>query len=293
MISNSHRDVELREDLKEKRKELSTLRSQLRFIYDQKEAQYQQLHSIRASLKSCLTQINSLKSERDQFTNKVKELKQQRDTFNTLTKDKVTINEEATQKKKDLSGKMDIKGDQGNPREIKSLIQKMEHQLETEVMPFPKEEKLRKHVKGLQAQLKKIVELQEAWKISAATATEAAEVRHKAQQLHREVQATAGLSQQKHQLVNSLYEQIKQLREQEKPILEKYQELRDQYQLVKSKIQQIRPQVEELSKNFNDKAEKSFKEQIKEKTAQVTEKIKKREKLNIDDILAFQALDEN
>ena len=83
------------------------------------------------------------------------------------------------------------------------------------------------------------------------------------------------------------------MREQETPIIEKHRELREQYDLSKKKIQELYSRVQELSKNFNEKEQKSFKEQIKEKTAQVSEKIKKKEKLKIDDILAFQALDEN
>ena len=290
MESNSTSDAELREELKEKRRELFDLRSQLKSIYEQKEAQYQLLQSTRTSIKSCLAQITLLKGERDQLTDKVKELKKQRDTFNTLTKEKTTLKEEASKKRKELIGRLETKE---NPREIKSLILKFDHQLETEVMPFPKEEKIRKRVKELQAQLKKMGELEEAWKMSNTTSVAAAEVRGKAQQFHREVQGTAGLSQQKHQQVNFLYDQIKELRRQEAPILEKHLELKNQYGQVKQKLQEIQSHIHELSKQFNVKEQKSFKEQIKEKTAQVSEKIKKRQKLNIDDILAFQALDEN
>ncbi|MBI4147298.1 hypothetical protein HY494_01455 [Candidatus Woesearchaeota archaeon] len=294
MESNSHNETELREELKQKRRELSNLRYQLKSIYEQKEAQYQLLNSTRASIKSCLNQISAFKNERDQLTTKVKELKQQRDTFNTLTKEKTNLKEEASKKKNELIGKMENKDNHHeNPREIKSLIRKLEHQLETEVMPFPQEEKLRKKVKELQARQKKMGELEEVWKISNAASADAAEVRHKAERFHREVQGTAGLSQQKHQQVNSLYEQLKQLREQQTPLAEKHLQLKEQYGQMKNQLQEIQARVDELSKQFNEKEEKSFKEQIKEKTAQVSEKIKKKQKLNIDDILAFQALDEN
>ena len=310
MESHSHTDTELREELKQKRKELSALRFQLKSTFEEKEAQYKQLGVIRNSIKSCLTQISSLKGERDQLTNKVKELKQQRDTFNTLTKEKATLKEEANKRKQELSeklGKFDLKNQKSkgqyatrgqnatsnNPSEMRSLIKKLEHKLETEVMPFPQEEKVRKQVKELQAQLKKRSELSEVWKISNATAADAAEARHKAQQLHQEVQGTAGLSQQKHQQVTSLYDQIKELRKQEAPILEKHLALKNQYELAKLKLQEIQSRVQELGKLFNDTEEKSFKEQIKEKTAQVKEKILKKQKLKIDDILAFQASDEN
>jgi len=292
MESHSHTDAELREDLKGKRKELSALRSQLNSIHEQKEAHYQQLHSLRASIKSCLVQINALKGERDQLTNKVKELKQQRDTFNALSKERSALKEEAQKHKKQLADKLGT-DTKNNPSELKSLIRKMEHQLETEVMPFTQEEKIRKRVKELQVQLKKMGELDEAWKKSSSTAAEVTEVRRQAEQFHRDVQGTAGLSQEKHQQINSLYKQLKQLREQEKPVLEKHLELKSQYEQAKKKQQEVQSLLQGLSKQFNDKNEKSFRQQIKEKTAQVSEKIKKKEKLKMEDILAYQAMDEN
>ena len=290
MEANSPTEHELREDLKEKRKELSVLRSQVRLVHEQKEAHYQQLLSIKNSIKSCLDQIRSLKGERDQLTNIVKELKQQRNTFNILTKEKVTRKEEASKKKEELIGKIESTE---NPHEIRFLIRKLEHRLETEVMPFPKEEKLRKQVKEMQVRLKKMSELEEVWKTSNATAAEAAEVRRQAGHMHQEMQKAAGQSQQKHELVNSLYGKLKELRGQEKPITEKYVELKNEAEQLRKKIQELQSQVQELSKLFTDKEEKSFHEQIKEKTAQVSEKIKKREKLKIEDILAYQASDED
>lgn len=290
MVSNSHSDAEGREELKEKRKDFSALRSQIRLIYEQKETQYQQLQSLRNSTHSCLAQIKLLKGERDQLTHKVKELKQQRDSFNNLTKEKNVLKEEAGKKKKELIGKLETTE---NPRGIKFLIQKLEHTLETEVMPFPKEEKIRKQVKELQAKQKKMGELAEAWKISNVATAEVAEVRGKAEQFHRELQETAALSQHKHQQINTLYEQLKQLREQEKPIAIKYRELKNESEQIKKKMQDLQVRIQELSQQFHDKEEKSLKEQLKEKTALVSEKIKKKEKLKIEDILAFQALDEN
>ncbi len=285
-------EAELREELRKKGKELSLLRAELKSSHEQKETNYKQLQLLRNSIKSCLTQIPSLKGERDQLTQKVKELKQQRDTFNTLTKEKATLKEEAHQRKKQLTAKFDANA-KSNPSEIKSLIRKLEQQLETEVMPFPQEEKLRKRVKELQAQQKKMSELEEAWKISNATAADAAEVRRKAEQFHREVQGTAVLSQQKHQQINSLYDKIKELRQQEKPLEAKHQELRNQYEHLKKKIQELQSLVQGLSKFFKGKEEKSLKEQLQEKTAQVSEKIKKKEKLKMEDILAYQAGTEN
>src|SRR3989344_6413151 len=122
MEAPSHTEAELREELKEKRKELAVLRSQLRLIYDDKEAKYKQLSSIRTSMRSYLTQIGTFKSERDQLTTKVKELKQQRDTFNTLTKEKSTLKEEAQKRQQELRGKL-------NPKRLEGSVEKDERAL--------------------------------------------------------------------------------------------------------------------------------------------------------------------
>lgn len=308
MVTNSSTETELREELKEKRKELSALRTQLKTIYEQKEEQYKLLNGFRASSKSFLDQIKVLKGERDELTGKVRELKQQRDSFNTISREKSALNDEASKKKKELAEKLSKnsnslqfsksnfsrgKPEPTHPGEIKSLINKMEHRLETEVMPFPKEEQLRKQVKELQAKLKKMSELNAAWKASNATAADAADVRRKAQEMHQHVQKTADSSQLKHQQINSLYEQLKELREKEKPTTTQYLEFKNQSEQIKAKMQELQSRIHELSKLFDEDQKKNFKDKIKEKTAEVSEKIKKKEKLKMDDILAFQALDEN
>ena len=50
--------------------------------------------------------------------------------------------------------------------------------------------------------------------------------------------------------------------------------------------------VNELAKLFGEEEQKSMKRQVREKTAEVHEKIKKKQKLSMDDILAFQASSE-
>ena len=58
---------------------------------------------------------------------------------------------------------------------------------------------------------------------------------------------------------------------------------------VKKEVDELQARVTVLSKLFKDEEEKSFKTKVKEKTAEVREKMKKGKKLSTEDILAFQA----
>src|SRR3989344_1145321 len=290
MNINSNHENELRAELKDKRKEFSILRSQLNSFHQEKEQEFQKLRSIHVKAKSYTDQIDALKAQRDQLIDEVKVLKKERDTFNSLTKEKMGHKNEVNKQKKELLNKLETTQ---NPAELKSLIAKLDHQLETEVMPFPQEEKMRKRVKELQVQYKKLKDLDEIWKNSHLASADASEVRGKAERAHQKVQDTADTSQQKHSQINELYVALKSLREQEAPIAKKYIELKNQYLQTKNKLEEITARVKELSEMFNEVEEKSFREQIREKTTQIKEKIKKKQKLNMDDILAFQALDEN
>ncbi len=286
MEENAGDLAELRKEFHNRKKEVLLLRSQLNSLQVQKEEIYGQLHTIDGSIKSSLTQIASLKQERDELTKKVKELKQERDKSNAAVQEKSALKKEADQKKKELSGELNLRDNSGK---IKSLIYQLEQKLETEVMPFPKEEQIRKKIKELQAQHKRFETLRAASKNLNTAAADVAVNRRKAEQFHREVQETAVLSQNKHEQLKAIYGEIKKLRETEKPLWEKYLGLKAQYEQIKKSFEETLSKVKELSALFSQEETKSFKEQMREKTAQVAEKIKKKEKLNIDDILAFQA----
>ncbi|MBI2125457.1 hypothetical protein HYV87_03510 [Candidatus Woesearchaeota archaeon] len=290
MEANHHQVSELRTEFREKKKEFSMLRSQLASIHAEKEEYFRQLRSAKESIKSALAKINSIKQERDNLTKKVQELKQERNKLNLVMQEKFTHKKEADQKKKELTEKAELKG---NPSRIKAIMAQLEHQLETEVMPFPEEEKIRKKIKLLQVDYKRLTQLGEISKDIHNAAVEAAEHRRKAQQSHQEVQDTAILSQNKHEQLTALYQELNQLREKEKSLAQKYFELKNQHEQMKKPLEETFSRVKELGKIFSDEEKKSFSQQIKEKTAEVQEKIKKRQKLRTEDILAFQALDKN
>lgn len=277
---------ELRKEFHQKKRDLVKLRFQLNTIHSQKEEAFHGLRSTQDKIRSKLKQVKSLRETRDTLTKQVKTLKEEREKLNQGVKEKAGKKKEVDQKKQELIEQIDFKG---NPAALKRQIDQMETRLETELMPFTKEQQLRKTVKELRVQYKEISQLGTVWKEVNTASADFSEMRRKAQDTHHEVQKIAETSQEKHQEIQKIYDELHQLKEQEQPLAEKHLHLKVEYESVKKSFEEIQSRVNELGKLFKDEEEKDFKSLVREKTAQVQDKLKKGKKLSTEDILAFQA----
>ncbi len=276
----------LREEFNAKKQEVTRLRSELNVIHTEKENFYKQLKSLRDKLKQYNAQIKTIKEERDQLTSEVKALKEEREQFNAIVHEKSSARKEVEEKKKQVIEHLEVKD---NPGRLRSEISRLEHRIETEVMPFSKEKELTKYIKELRVRLKELEKLGDVWKEVNTVTADFAEHRRKAQDVHQKVQEKAQRSQEKHEQVMGLFEKIKQIREEEKPIVQQYTERKSKFEQARKQLEDLLIRVNELAKVFHGEEEQGFQARIKERTEQVTEKLRKKKKLSTEDILAFQA----
>ncbi len=280
---------ELRKEFKQKKKDVAKLRSQLNSLGRVKEEAYGGVKDTRDRVKSLTGQIGKLRRERDKFTKSIKEMKEERDKLNSTVKEKASERKDADQKRKVLLNKLDVKED---PARLKKTIENMEEKLETEVMPFPKEEALRKQIKELKVKYKQVAGLAEVWKQANTVTTDLSQARKKAQELHEKIQKTAQESQERHEQMNKLYDEIKKLRKADKPMGNKYADAKTKYMEVKKQLEEMLKRVKELNVIIQEEDQKKHNDEVDRKTAAVEEKLKKRKKLSTEDILAFQAKEE-
>ncbi len=281
--------LQLREEFTAKKQEASRLRSELSVIHTEKENFYKQLKALRDKLKQFNAQIKTIKEERDQLTTEVKTLKEQREQFNALVHEKSSARKEVEEKKKRVMEHLDVRD---HPGRLRSEISRLEHRIETEVMPFSKEQELTKYIKELKARLKEVEKLGDVWKEVNSVTADFAEHRRLAQEAHKKVQEKAQRSQEKHELVMNLFEKIKAIREEEKPILQQYTERKAKFEQAKKQLDDILSRVNGLARVFHEEEERGFQIKARERTEEVTEKLKRKKKLSTEDILAFQALKE-
>ena len=275
-----------REEYMQKKKEVSELRAQLTSLNIEKEKIYQELRSFGQQARAIMGNITKIKEERDQLTTQVKSLKEEREKLNEVVKEKSHDKQDVLDKKKEL---LEGAPRTENPGRLKAEIARLEMKIQTEVMPFNKEQQLTKHIKELKAKVKQVGELGEAWKEVHAVSANFSQARKNANDIHQQIQTIAQQSQEKHQQMNTFYDQIKQVRQQEKPAKQKYLELKSKLEEGKKKFDELVARVNELAKLFHEDDEKSFKAKAHEKSVQVQEKLKSGKKLRMEDILAFQA----
>ncbi len=280
---------ELRKEFQQKKKEVASQRSKLKEINSEKEEAYRELRSIRDKNKFRTKKINTLKKERDALTKQVKSLKEKREKLNKAVREKAKSKKEGDQKKQEFLDKHDFKG---NPARLKTEAEQLEMKIETEIMAFSKEQELRKRIKELKAKFKAVEKQSAIWKEINSASSDFRETKMKAEESHQNIQELAKQSQEKHEEINKLYAEMKKVREEEQPLAEKYLKLKVQYEQVKKDLEELQARVKVLGKVFHDEEEKSYKTQVREKTAEVKEKLKKRQKLSTEDILAFQAIKE-
>jgi uncharacterized coiled-coil DUF342 family protein len=278
---------ELKKEFSEKKKEVYALKSQVNSIGISKEDNYRELRSIRDKIKFRASKIQELKKARDDLTKQVKEFKEERNKLNTEVKEKAEERKEVSSKKKEILDKMNIPED---PVRIKLMIERIQTSIETEVMPFSQEQKLNKKIKELKAQLKELEKLGDVWKEINSASTNLSEARKKAEDTHKNVQTLAKQSQDKHEEINRLYEELKALRTQEQPIADKYVQDKTRFEQLLKELTKKQVRVTELGKILHEEDEKDYSTRVKDKTNEVKEKLRKRQKLSTEDILAFQAL---
>ncbi|MBS3165632.1 hypothetical protein J4444_00780 [Candidatus Woesearchaeota archaeon] len=286
-------DEELREEFKQKKRDITQLRSQLYALSGEKQNLFQQLKTIHSKMHPHSKAIKQLKGERDSFTQEVKSLKGEREKLNLVVKEKSVVKKEVDDRKKGVLEKADRSTDRPeNPGRIKAEIRHLETKIETEVMPFTKEQEMTKHIKLLKARLKELDKVDTLWKEVNTVSADFSQARRKAQDLHQDIQQKAHLSQEKHQMLTKHIEDLKKLREEEKPIAEKELQLKVQIEELKKKADEVNKRLNELAKVLNEESEQSYNQMAKRKGEEVQEKLKKGKKLNMDDILAFQATKE-
>ncbi len=286
-MEQSINEIELRKEYEEKKKAITEIRMQLRTLHQEKEGYFSQLHQLHNQISSQVSSIKELKGERNQLTTEVQKLKEERQKLNKNVHEKALQKKNVDEKKRELS-----EHESESPQFVKMTIHRLEKKIETEVMPFTKEQQLRKTIKELKVKYKKLEENQELMKEVNTISADFTEQRRKAYETHQAVQEKAHDSQEKHQKLTVLYEEVKKLREQEKPLREKVAEHKKKMEEMKKNADELQKRITELMSLLNEHQEKNFKQIAKEKTAEVQEKIKKGKKLSTEDILAFQALKE-
>jgi len=274
------------------REELYSLKKQLQDLFIEKNSLNEQLNQLHKEIVGRISKISALKMQRDVLTSQVKEKKQEKIKFLEDLKSKSSELETARNENRKFIAEHKI---QGNPSALKRDIMHIENKIETEVMPFEREEKLMKELKQKKKMFAGMKEYVEHMEKESSAFREINEIKHQIGSMRNAIQKTASESQVFHEQLVSISKEIDEFKTKENELFGKFDELKEQIKPLKKSF---REKLEEFNKLRNEirqekqkrKDEKKQKERdiLHEKELAVEDKLKRGKKLTTADLLVFQ-----
>lgn len=132
------------------RREIATLKNELQKITQEKENWFKEKEAFKKQILDLIGEIRAVKSTKDSFNITYNELKIQRDKHNQNVRKLIEKVKKLREERKELAEKLHIKLD---PEKIKEKIKFLEDKIQTDVLPFKKEETLMGEIKSLKKSL--------------------------------------------------------------------------------------------------------------------------------------------
>jgi uncharacterized coiled-coil DUF342 family protein len=279
---------ELVKELHQKKAEVSTLRSSLNGLDEEKESLYRKKNELSSDIKATIQRIKDNRYKRDNLTKEVKELKVKRDALNKELTSKFG---EFNRSKKDSSSKKF----NDSPFKIKQNMDRLELSIETDALPFKKEQEVMKKIKDLKKEHEKAKEAYEKNKLLRECSKVAKKLRAEANEVHKYIQEKAKESQELHEQILKDSKLIDKAKADEKQAYSKFSEFRKKFNNSNSKLKErlislntVKVSLNKIKTENIAKKKQEEEEFLKSKEDEVHEKIKKGKKLTTEDLLVFQ-----
>lgn len=271
---------------------IKSLKQRLHELNDQKEKAFQQRDPVGKEISHLIHALKQLKQERDALTDEVKKLKGDRTSLNEIIKKRIDEAKKLNAEKKKSADKPGI---QENPSHLKMLIEKLERRIETEAIPFEKEKELMKEIKELKKRFDAAKQASTIWGTAHQMSKEIDALRDQADEVHKQMQQKAKLSQEKHELLVEESKKIDALRGKGKTFTSEITERKSEMAKLNDELEGLLKQAAGLTARISaerkeqevEKAQQRAKK-FSEKLAEVKAKMAAGKKLTTEDILVMQ-----
>jgi len=269
---------------------ISELKKKVNSLNEKKEDLFKKQDEIRKTIKEKIEKIKSMKGENDKLGDEARNLKKERDKENNLVKEGITKIKQLRDKKSFILKKHNIK----NPETEHKRIEALERKIETEALSPSQEKKVMKEINDLKKIFGKNSELENITKEIKEATKNFREAKKRADEFHNKLQ---GLRK------DGTYEDYKKLSKEIIVLRKKHKELYKEFTETKKEYVEanevFRDNLKKLNQvNRKDKVKKNKEKEridslnvtkINEMAKEVEDKLKKKEKITTDDLLAFQA----
>lgn len=263
-------------------------------LNEKKEAAFREKQQIGTKIAEKIKKIGQLKKRRDELTAEVRGLKKERDALNNQITEQISeVKKVRPQKQVDLP--KDEKGRPLRPRFLQKQIKALEQKIETVPMDFNAEQRVMKQIKTLRKQLE---ESEEAMGMSTEVAEKSRKIdefKRAANALHAKVTDLAKESQQYHEEMLQIGNEIDELKKKEDEEFNTFAKYKEQYVKLAGNVKaeqaeqrRVKAKRQTLAKKKREEAEKKS---LKERAQEAEDKMSKGKKLTTEDLLALQGIE--
>ncbi len=277
---------QLQEQILVKKKELVALN-------EEKERWFEKRAQIGNTIAEHIREVKEKRTQRDKLTAEVQQRKKERKDYSQDIRDKITEVKKLRKQREDYLAKVGIKN---APKGLKKTIEKMEMVLQTEPMPYSKEQQYTKKLNELKEIHKKTRDVENLSKQIRSISKEIDLLKKESDEVHETLQGSADTSQNYHEEVIETSKYIDDLKAQEDEAYAAFSEKKDLYIKKREELQVIIDQADKLREELGIRTStgkqvitKQVKAELKKKSDEVEQKVKNKQKLTTEDLLAFQA----
>ncbi len=282
--------------LKSLKSEISTIRKELNKLNVEKEKWFAKKEDQKKEIADFIKKIKELKVSKDSVSTEIKELKEKRDKYNKEVQDLIESYKKLSKKKEEFLAKTKIAS---NPDQIMDTIEKIEKKIETEVLPFHKEQTLMKQLKSLKKALAETAGIKDVLDAIRGISEQITIAKDKAQRFHNKLRTGFVQNKDSYSEFMKLTKKITKLKKEQEESFGKFINAKKEFAKVnndlKEKLMESKGIQEKLGiiKVGKQKAKKQkMTDELKKKSEEVEEKIKTKKKLTTEDLLVFQKMEE-
>lgn len=269
--------------------EIHHIRERINKIDQNKEHWFKRKEDLKKEINIHIEKIKEIKAEKDRRNLELQELKKQRDKYNDEVKKLIKRIKELNEEKEEAFKKYNVKVD---PKKIQEKINQLEKKVEIETN-FEKEKKLMEEIKKLKKAYEESSEILKLGEKAELIDKEIKESRKKADEFHRRIlEITKDTT---YDVFIDLSKKINALKSEQEAAFQKFIDHKNDYATINYELRNRLEELKVLDKIFEKNKEIiKIKEEGKQrafllaKTRVIEEKIRNKEKLTTEDIIAMQ-----
>lgn len=270
------------------RKEILALKEQLRSARQQREELFEKKRQLGKQITDLIDSVKKRRDQRNNLTKSVRDSKEKRRDLNKVIREKIAQLKELQKDRRHVAKD----GSRIDPVKLSKEIERMNYRLETEGMSFDKEQKLMKTIREKQQLFEQVKGAADSFYAIKELSAQVDELKKQADQFHVTVQQDASESQRQHEEMIAVSKQIDDLKNQERQTHKQYLKARETYNGINAKLKDIIGKADKQDQQDDEFDEPEHKPinsaSVKERLADINEKIKTSGKLTTEDLMLMQ-----